>query len=87
MTGVYLASEKKLDYYDVVEATKKCLEQVNAGHVEIFVTPLRTGYRVEVYPQLTRQLLETLVCCVSKLLEASAEIREHPYGTTLVIKR
>jgi len=82
-----LAGEKKFDYYDVAEAVKKCLEQVNASYIEILITPLRSGYRVEIYPQQTRQLLEMLARCVSRLLEAGTEMKECPYGVTLVVKR
>lgn len=82
-----MTSEEKFDYYDVVEVTRRCLGQVNVSYIEILITPLRTGYRVEIYPQQVRQLLEVLAHCMSKLLEATIEVKEYPHGTVLVVKR
>lgn len=85
-TGACLTSEKKFDYYDIVEVTKKCLDQVNASYTEIYVTPLRAGYRVEVYPKPTRQLLEMIAHCMSRLLEIGVEVKERPHSAMLEIK-
>ena len=76
----------RVEYEKLVETTKECLESTGTRYIELYFTPIKAGYVVEVFPELSYALLEDLATCISRKLGLSAELRTRPYGVVVVVK-
>jgi len=76
----------KLGYLEVVEAVRACLKLLGLNYVEFYLTPLRAGYRVEVYPPPSLKDLGELASCLSKRVGVAVELGERTYGAVLIVK-
>lgn len=74
------------EYIELLELLRKCLVGENTVYEEIYVTPLRSGYRVEIYPEPSLSTLRHLAECISRNRGVYVEVKKYPYGLVLVIK-
>jgi hypothetical protein len=72
-----IVSEPRIPDFDVFhEKVKLCLERAGLRSVELWIYPLRVGYRVEILPQKSIDMLRSILECIVKELGGEGSIRE-----------
>jgi len=75
----------QIDYIEVLEKAKICVERMGVSGREIWITPLRSGYRIEFVPNLSMDTLEYISKCIEKELNTRVVIRESSRGMPAII--
>jgi len=69
------------DYLVVSEKIRLCLEKYALDYTELWITLLRDGYRIEVFPAPSMEKKELLAACISRELNVDSimgDIVEEP---------
>ncbi|MEM4717588.1 MAG: hypothetical protein QXE81_02370 [Desulfurococcaceae archaeon] len=76
---------EKQDPYKILEFIRTCINRNNVKYVEILVTPIRQGFKVEIYPEPEYLELERVAYCLSSELKCKTSIEELRYGKVITI--
>ena len=75
--GVVVSEPRVPDFSIFHEKVKLCLERAGLRIVELWIYPLRAGYRVEMLPpQKSIDMLRSVLECIVKELGGEGSIRE-----------
>jgi len=75
-----------VNYIEIEKKIKECVKQSNTYYEEIYITPISSGFKVEISPIPSSGVLEEISKCISTTMNAITSIREYPYGRIIVIK-
>lgn len=78
--------EFKPDHYELVEKIKICLEEIGITYTEVHITPLKEGYRIELYPEQSIDIIYEIANCLSNQIGLSVDVKEYVYGKVLLLK-
>ena len=73
VTGV--TAVKIPDFPLVLEKSKECASSLRLEYKELWITPLRTGYRVELLPPLNDKYIASFSECLSRTLGGRVSFR------------
>jgi len=73
VTGV--TTVKIPDFPLVLEKSKECASSLKLEYKELWITPLRTGYRVELLPPLDDKSVASFSECLSRTLGGRVSFR------------
>ena len=63
------------DFPSVLEKSKECASSLKLEYKELWITPLRTGYRVELLPPLDDKSVASFSECLSRTLGGRVSFR------------
>ncbi|MEM0368898.1 MAG: hypothetical protein QXD50_05175 [Desulfurococcaceae archaeon] len=79
-------SSKNIDYLDLMNRTKECLNKLGLDTLETWITPVRSGYIVELQPTQDKKSVDKLAQCLKEFFNVGVFIKEYTYGSAVLIK-
>jgi hypothetical protein len=75
-----------IDYLNLQEIVKTCLNKLGFTFPEAWITPIRNGYRVELQPPQSRELLNNLALCIKESLKVEVLVKDYVHGSAILVK-
>jgi|GEM_PF-1077852 len=75
---------KRINYIDIEKKIKECVKSSGVYYEEIYITPLSGGFRVEISPMPSSEIIEGIAKCISEKASVSVKVKEYPYGKVVV---
>jgi len=78
--------ERRVDYIDIERKIEECVKQSSVYYEEMYITPIREGFKVEISPVPGDSALEEISRCISEKTGTSTSVREYPYSKVITAK-
>lgn len=76
---------EKIDLNKILENVRTCINKNDVKYVEVLITPIRQGFKVEIYPEQGRLDLERIADCLSSELKFETLIKESVNGKVMIV--
>lgn len=75
---------KKIDYINIEKKIKECIKNSRVYYEEIYITPISSGFKVEISPMPSSSVIEEVAKCISEKININVKIKEYPYGKVII---
>lgn len=75
---------KRIDYIDIEKKIKECIKSSRVYYEEIYITPVSGGFRVEISPMPSSEIIIEIAKCISEKVSVNVRIKEYPYGKVII---
>ena len=78
--------EERINYIDVEKKVVECIERSGVRYEELYITPIRGGFKVEILPTPAEGVLREISECISERTSTATSIVEYLYGRVITAK-